>query len=63
MGGSKGFGKKLKNARTKLDLTQEEVAQKAGMHVNSYAKLERGEVGASIETMEKLNKILKLNLF
>ena len=63
MGGSKAFGKKLKNARTKLDLTQEEVAQKAGMHVNSYAKLERGEVGASIETMEKLNKILKLNLF
>ncbi len=61
MGNSdKEIGKKLKAARTKMDLTQEEVAKKVGMHVNSYAKLERGEVGASIDTLSKLAKTLKI---
>jgi len=56
----KEIGKKLKVARTKLGLTQEEVAKKVGLHVNSYAKLERGEVGASIDTLGKLAKELKM---
>ncbi|HYK08887.1 MAG TPA: helix-turn-helix transcriptional regulator [Candidatus Eisenbacteria bacterium] len=56
----KEIGKKLKIAREKLELTQAEVADKVGMHVNSYAKLERGEVGASIDTLSKLAKTLKI---
>ena len=60
MGSNKQIGKRLKEARLKLELTQEDVAKKAGLHVNSYAKLERGEVGVSIETLEKLAKILKI---
>ena len=54
----KEIGKKLKAARTKMSLTQEEVAKNVGLHVNSYAKLERGEVGASIDTLKKLSKVL-----
>lgn len=58
MGSSQQIGKKLKAARLKMNFTQENVANKVGLHVNSYAKLERGEVGASIETLKKLAKVL-----
>lgn len=54
-------GNKLKDAREKLGLTQTEVAEKAGIHVNFYARLERGEEKPSITTVEKLSKLLKIS--
>lgn len=54
------IGDNLKKARLKVGLTQNEVAEKAGINVNHYARLERGEVTASLRTLKNLLKILKV---
>ena len=48
----------LKKIRLQKDLTQAELAEKAGINTNYYAKIERGELKSSIETLEKLVKAL-----
>jgi len=52
--------KELKNARLNAEMTQKELAKKLGVHVNYYARLERGEENPSLETLKKLTKILKV---
>jgi transcriptional regulator with XRE-family HTH domain len=51
---------KLLDQRLKIGLTQVEVAKKAGMHSNSYAKIERGDRGATVDTLEKIVKALDI---
>jgi len=51
---------KLKVTREKAGLTQKELAIKLGVHVNYYARVERGEESPSLETLKKLTKILKV---
>jgi transcriptional regulator with XRE-family HTH domain len=46
-------GKQLKAVREKLGLTQAEMAEAVGFHVNSYAKAERDEMAIS-RTLAKL---------
>jgi len=53
------IGKSLKKARQKLGLTQEEIAKKAKISVNYYARIERDEVNPSLEVFEKIAKALK----
>ncbi len=48
----------LKKIRLQKGLTQAELAEKAGINTNYYAKIERGELKSSIETLEKLVKAL-----
>ncbi len=60
--GDKGLGKKLKEAREKLKLTQEQVAQKVGVSTNWYARVERGEENAAQDTQEALFKFLKIKV-
>jgi transcriptional regulator with XRE-family HTH domain len=55
--------KKLKEAREKLGLTQLEVAEKAGLNVNYYAMIERGEVVPSNKRLDKIVKLLKMKGF
>ena len=50
----------LKEIRQKRGLTQVEVADKAGLHVNSYAKIERGEAMPEVETLGKIAKALRV---
>jgi len=52
---------KLKKIRLEKSLRQIDVAAKAGINGNYYAKVERGEVKPSIETIERLCKALKIN--
>lgn len=56
----KNIGKKLKDARKKLGLKQSDVAEKAGISVNYYARIERNEENPTIETFERVLKALKL---
>jgi len=49
----KDLPNKLKQAREKLGLTQVEVAEKAGINVNGYAKIERGETQPKLEDGQK----------
>lgn len=52
------FGQNLKQARKNANLTQQQVADKAKLHVNYYARIERGEENPSYETIEKIVKAL-----
>jgi len=54
------LGKNLRKARNKSNLTQEQVAKKTGINVNFYARIERGEANASLETMKAVLKVLKI---
>lgn len=60
MGSQEELGKKIKTARRKADMTQAEVAEKAGIHVNYFAQVERGEVNPSYEVLESIAKALKV---
>ncbi len=56
------LGQRLKTAREKKKLTQLEVAKLAHIHVNYYARLERGEEDPSLETLRQLGKILNVTI-
>lgn len=53
------IGNALQAARARKDLTQAEVARRAGTNTNYYAKLERGEAVPSLMMLEKIVKALK----
>lgn len=53
---------KLKNARKKEGLTQLDVADKTGMDVTYYARIERGEINTSYDKLQKIAKVLKIKL-
>lgn len=62
----KELGEKLRKAREAARLTQLEVAQAAGVHVNFYARMERGEENPSFEKLQSVMKVLgikSLDLF
>lgn len=48
-------------ARKKKGLTQVEVAEKAGIHPNTYAKIERGINKPSPESIKALVKVLGID--
>lgn len=54
------LGEKIKNAREKAQLTQEEVSMKTGMSSNYFAKIERGEINTTIYKLYKIIKALKV---
>lgn len=56
------LAKILKEAREKAGLTQAEVAEKAGIHFNYYARVERGEVTPRVDIVENIARALKINL-
>jgi transcriptional regulator with XRE-family HTH domain len=58
--GDKVLGKKLKEARLKQKLTQQQVAEKVGKSTNWYARFERGEENALQETRDAIFKVLKI---
>lgn len=59
-GTTKKVAKRLKTLRHERDLTQAEIAEKAKMSTNYYAKIERGEVRPSVDIYERLAKALKV---
>jgi transcriptional regulator with XRE-family HTH domain len=58
----KDLGQKLKNAREKAGLTQAQVAEKSGLHVNYYARIERGEENPTFDKLENIMKTLNIKL-
>lgn len=58
----KKLGDKLKKARIKAKMTQVQVAEKAGLSVNYYATVERGEENISTERLLKLEDVLGIKL-
>lgn len=56
------LAKILKKTRTKAKLTQAQVAKKADITTNYYARIERGEVNPTVDVVDSIAKALKMNL-
>jgi transcriptional regulator with XRE-family HTH domain len=50
----------LKQLRLQRGLTQVELAKKAGVNDNYYARLERAELSPTLEKFEKVIKVLRV---
>ena len=56
------FGNKVRKERNKLELSQEELAAKAGVHRTYIGMIERAEKNITLENIEKVAKALGLKL-
>lgn len=56
------FGQRLQILRSQAELTQEQLADKIGVTVESVSNMERGIHGPKFETLEKIAKVLKVNV-
>ncbi len=56
------FGKQLKSLRLERDLTQEELADKVGIHPTYVGKLEAGKCNPSLKMLFKLSRALDIKL-
>jgi len=54
------LGQKIREERKKLSLTQEELAEKAGITANFLGHIERGTKKARLDTIEKLASALEI---
>lgn len=54
----KSFGKKIKELRESIFLSQEAFAEKIGIHRNTLARIESGENFVSYETLEAIKETL-----
>jgi XRE family transcriptional regulator, regulator of sulfur utilization len=48
------IGEKIAEVRQRQGLTQEDVAQKAVLSTNYYARIERGDATATVEALQKI---------
>jgi len=60
--GAEEIAKKFKKARKEAELTQKEVAKKAGIHYNHYYRIENGKARPSVDVAEKIAKVLNVKI-
>lgn len=53
--------KKLKEARQKAGMTQQQMADKLGLNLRHYQKIEYAELNGSFEVWDALEDILKIH--
>jgi len=58
----KKFGKNLKNIRSLKGLSQEELAERSGLHRTYISFLERGQRNPTLTTIYKLASVLDINV-
>jgi transcriptional regulator with XRE-family HTH domain len=56
------FGKKVRDERIKLGLSQEELAARAGLHRTYIGMIERAEKNITLENIEKIAEALGTNI-
>lgn len=56
------FGRKLREIRSQKGISQEELAERAGLHRTYVSSVERGERNISIMNIEKLARALGVTL-
>lgn len=59
---NKEVGKRIRTLRQKAGLTQAQVAEKAGININYFAVIERGEVTTSPVNLKKISKVLSVSV-
>ncbi len=55
------FGERVKDRRIYLNLSQEELAEKAGLHRTYIGMIERGEKNITLLNIEKIAKALEIS--
>ena len=58
----KSFGKRVQAERTKQNLSQEELAEKAGVHRTYIGMIERAEKNITLQNIEKIAKALNVKI-
>jgi len=58
---AKTVGERIRAYRTKVGLSQEGLAEKAGLHSTYIGQLERGEKNATLESVEKVARALNVS--
>lgn len=56
------FGKKVREERTRLGLSQEKLAARAKVHRTYIGMIERAEKNITLENIEKIAKALKISI-
>ena len=56
------FGKAVRMLRTELKISQEDFAERAGLHRTYISDLERGKRNVSLENIERLARALNLTI-
>ena len=56
------FGEKVKDERIKQNLSQEKLAEKAGVHRTYIGMIERAEKNITLGNIEKVAKALKISI-
>lgn len=59
---AKIVGKRIRNYRTQLGLSQEKLAELSGCHPTYIGQLERGEKNATLESIDKIATSLNISL-
>lgn len=54
------FGTRLREARERLGLTQEDVAQRSGVHASEISRMEAGKRDPKISTLERLAEAVEV---
>ncbi len=58
----KSFGKRVRELRKQKGYSQEQLADKAGLHRTYIGSIERGEQNVSIDNIDKIAKALKTSI-
>jgi len=56
------FGKAIRRRRRDLDITQEELAERADLHRTFISDIERGEANPSLENIDRLAQALEISI-
>lgn len=59
---SSEIGTRIRNYRNQLHISQEELAERCGLHPTYIGQLERGEKNATLESIEKVASGLTISL-
>jgi len=57
---AKKFGMKVRIERVKKNLSQDKLAELAGLHKNSIGAIERGESSPTLDTINLLAKVFEM---
>ena len=58
----KNFGDRVREERLKQNLSQEELASRAGVHRTYIGMIERAEKNITLENIGKIARALKINI-